>query len=126
MLSRVGKANSGCLLRHGDGLEMRYALVKRGEEWGGENSQEDGVTRVRTAHFDVDGEWELRIEHAVLANSCESGLSDARLAASTSHNVPLLPRYHACTHACTHACSCARAHTHAHNVPLLPRYPYVI
>ena len=46
MLSRVGKANACCLLRHGDGLEIRYTLMKRGEGAGGEHSLEEGVTRV--------------------------------------------------------------------------------
>ena len=72
MLSRVGKVNAGALLRDGDCLELRYTLVKRGHgEGAGKHALEEVDKRVRSSRIDVGGEWELRVEHAVIVNQVE-------------------------------------------------------
>jgi glyoxylase-like metal-dependent hydrolase (beta-lactamase superfamily II) len=84
VLSRVGKANAGALLRDGDCLELRYTLVKRGDGGGaGKRAMEEVDIRVRSSRIDVGGEWELRVEHSVIVNS--SQVEEHRAGAENHH-----------------------------------------
>ena len=63
VLSRLGKANAGALLAHGDSLELRYALVPDGCEV---RPAGGACTTQRSAAFEVAPGWRLRVDQVVM------------------------------------------------------------